>query len=152
MVPWWKRLAYGLFGWVVATCVIGVFVSIWLVAHLPAGRGFSVSRFADVWLLFLISALAVSVGGWLLGIPFVLVVKNTIGRRFWIYLALGSCIRPGLFFGELLYSVQKHSASGGVATESTDYSTLWMSAVVSGLTTLVYLLLLRRAQLAQKSN
>jgi len=150
MVPWWKRLAYGLLGWVVATCVVGVFVSFWVMAHSSVHRAVSASSFANLWLLFLISALAVGVVGLLLGIPFVLVVKNTIGRRFWAYLALGSGIGPGLFFIELLYSFLTRARSGRGAAESADYSSLWMSAFISSLTTLIYLLLLRRTQQARK--
>jgi hypothetical protein len=153
MVPWWKRLAYSLVGWVVASCVLGVLVSIWESAHFPSNRGVSsVSYFFDFCLLFLISALAIGSWGWLLGMPFVLLVRNIGGWRFWIYLAIGSSIGPGLFFGTLLYSFLTRSSSGSMTTEPADYSAVYISTAVSSLTTLIYLSLLRRAQLARKSN
>jgi hypothetical protein len=84
--------------------------------------------------------------------PFVLLVKNSRGWRFWIYLTIGSGIGPALVLSRLLYSLLTHSSSGSPTTESPDYSTIWVSAAVSNLTTLIYLLLLRRAQLAWKSD
>jgi hypothetical protein len=98
-------------------------------------------------LLFLISALAIGSWGWLLGMPFVLLVRNIRGWRFWFYLALGSCIAPGLFSLSLLHSHLTRSSSGSSpTTESPDYTAVPISAAISILTTLIYLLLLRRNQ------
>ena len=152
MVPWWKRGVYGLIGWVTASCVIGVFVSIWIMSHLPAGIDFSVRGFVNVWLLFVLSALAVGVWGWLLGIPFVSFVKDTVGRRFWANLAIGSLIGPDLLLTGLLYEFLTRSGSGSGRAEPVDYGEVFMSASVSTFTTLIYLFLLRRAQLARKPS
>ena len=149
MVPWWKRLAYGLVGWMVATCVVGAFVvSIRTMTHSSAGGGISIpglfrliSGLFEFWLASLITGVALGIFGWLLGVPFVLLVRNAKGWRFWIYLALGSGIGPGIILIMSLRSV-----------EPADYSAVPISAAISSLTTLIYLLLLRRAQLARKSD
>jgi hypothetical protein len=148
MVPWWKRLAYGLAGWVVATCVVGILASIWVFTQFPHKRSVTVSDVFDFWLLFLITALAASIFGWLLGTPFVLLVRNSRGWRFWVYLALGSGIGPALLLSSWLYSFLTRSRSGSLTAESPGCFAFCISAAVSSITTLIYLLLLRRAQLA----
>lgn len=150
MVPWWKRLSYGLLGWLIATCVAGLLASIWMFTHFPAKRSVTVSDVLSFLLLFLISALAVSVFGWLLGIPYVLLVRSSRGRRFWIYLAVGSAIGPVLVLGPLLYSFLTGSSSGNQPITG-PYLSGGISVVISGLSTLIYLLLLRRAQAEQSS-
>ena len=142
MVPWWKRLAYGLVGWVVATCVVGAFVvSIFTVTHSSAGGGISISGLFEFWLASLITGVAFGIFGWLLGVPFVLLVRSAKGWRFWICLTLGSSIGPSIILIMSLRSV-----------EPPDYSAVPISAAISSLTTLIYLQLLRRAQLARKSD
>lgn len=148
MVPWWKRLFYGLISWVVATCVAGLFASIWVFTTFPAKRSISVSDVFQFWVLFLITAFAVSIFGWLLGIPYVLLVRSGRGTRFWIFLALGSGIGPVIVFSPLLYSLLAHSS---LPSEHADYSTVAISAAVSSLAALIYLLLLRRVQPSRKS-
>jgi hypothetical protein len=154
MVPWWKRLAYGLIGWVVSLGVVGIPVSIWVFTqdppitqnpHIRSGLVSVVFGFLGFCLLYLISALAVSVFGWFLGIPYVLLVRSSIGWRFWIYLAIGSGIGPAL----VLYAVLTRTSSPGSTTD--DYVNFCISAAVSSITTLIYLLLLRRTQLARNS-
>jgi hypothetical protein len=148
MVPWWKRLFYGLVGWVVATCTAALLALIWLLAQAPHKRNDSlsdvVSGVFSALLALLISAFAVTFFGWLLGLPYVLLVRNCIGQRFWAYLALGSGIGPVL----VLFAVLTRTDSLSLTTD--DYGTFCSSAVVSILTTLTYLLLLRRAQLVRK--
>jgi len=152
MVPWWKRLVFGLVGWVIATCVAGVLASIWVFIHFPAKRAVSVSDLFEFWLLFLISALAMGVFGWLMGIPFVLLVRNSRGWRFWIYLALGTGIGPCLIFGFSLFALVARASSGSLTTGPADYSAVPISAVISSFTTLIYLLLLQRARLARNGD
>jgi hypothetical protein len=86
---------------------------------------------------------ALSIFGWLLGIPYVLLVRNSQGSRFWIYLAVGTGIGPALVLSPFIYSLLRRSLD----TEPTDYLyNACIAAVVSGLTALIYLLLLRQAQ------
>jgi hypothetical protein len=152
MVPWWRRLIYGLVGWVIAICALGIAMSIWEFAYFPtkfpANHNFSVSGVFGFLLLVLVSAFAASIFGWLLGIPYVLLVRNSRGWRFWVYLVLGSGIGPALFLSPLLYSFRARSSLSG----ATDYVTVYVSALVSCLTALIYLLLLRRAQTGRKLN
>ena len=136
----------------VATCLVGIIASIWGISNIPHKRIVSVSDLFDFLLLFHLWALAVGIFGWLLGIPFILLVRNSRGWRFWIYFALGSGIGPAIFLSPVLYPLVTDSSFGIPTTKSPDYSGIWISAAVSNLTTLIYLLLLRRPQLARKSS
>jgi hypothetical protein len=79
-----------------------------------------------------------------LGIPYVLLVRNSQGWRFWVYLAIGSGIGPSLVLSPSLYAFLRRSFDGPPSTD--DYYTACIATMVSCLTALVYLLLLRRAQ------
>lgn len=163
MVPWWKRLMYGLIGWLVATCAVSFLIWIWvLIMPIWVHTQSTVKRSDSVFdvlsgvfgafLLVLISALSVSIIGWILGIPYVLLVRNSKGWRFWIYLALGTGIGPALFLSPLLYSFLTRSSPGSLPSEPADYGSVGISTVFSSFTILIYLLLLRRAQPNRKSN
>lgn len=156
MVPWWKRLMYGLIGWLVATCTVSLLMSIWILTQSPVKRSDSSSDFLSgvfgAFLLALISAFSVSIIGWLLGIPYVLLVRNSNGWRFRIYLALGSGIGPALLLSPSLFSILRRFSSGGPPIEFPDYAFVCSSAMVSSFTTLIYLLLLRRAELCRKPD
>lgn len=150
MVPWWKRLLYGISGWVVAMCAVSLLFSIWVLAQTPIRR---TDTTADVlsgvfgaFLACLISVFAVSIFGWLLGIPYVLLVRSSKGWRFWIYLVLGSGIGPAFVLSPLFYSFLRGSFDSLPAEPTDYYYGVCISAMVSSLTTLVYLLLLRRGQ------
>jgi len=150
MVPWWKRLLYGISGWVVATCAVSLLFPIWVLAQSPIKRTDTVadvlSGVFGAFLACLISVFAVSTFGWLLGIPYVLLVRNSKGWRFWIYLALGSGIGPALVLSPLFHSLLRRSLDN-LPTQLTDYYyCACISTVVSGSTALIYLLLLRRSQ------
>lgn len=150
MVPWWKRLLYGVSGWVVTMCAVSLLFPVWVLAQSPIKR---TDTAADVlsgvfgaFLACLISVFAVSIFGWLLGLPYVLLVRNSKGWRFWIYFVLGSGIGPVLVLSLFFYTFLKGSLNN-LPTKPTDYYFgACISVVVSSLTTLICLLLLRRAQ------
>jgi hypothetical protein len=154
MAGWGKRLIYGVVGWVAAICAVAVAMSVWEFSWLPAKPSIPpVSAVFGFLLLVLISAFAVSSPGWLLGIPYVILVRSSRGPRFWIYLALGTGIGPAFCVFDLLYSFLTHSAANHLRTALADDDyilTLCISAVVSSLTALIYLALLRRADLAEQ--
>lgn len=143
MVRWWKRLFYSLISVVIGAGICGGFVvSQQMIAnpHMPfspqAWLGSIV--FFDYWVVLL------SLPGWLLAIPAVLLVRDLRRRRFWLYLALGSCIGPVLILGIAFYSALSAPNFAGFPRNS--MSTAYLAAGISFLTTLIYLLLLRRAQ------
>jgi hypothetical protein len=155
MVPWWKRICYGLMSWAASLLLVGIPVSIWVftqspppvgqVPHRESGWASATFGFFGFYALYLITAIALSVFGWLLGVPYVLLVRSSRGWRFWVYLAFGSSIGPAL----VLCAVLTRTGYGGMTTD--DYGTFCLSTAVSSVTTLIYLLLLRRAQLAGHS-
>ncbi len=143
MVPWWKRLVYSLGSVVVGAGVSGALVSAKEFVtnahgHLSAmGLTVAVLDF-DCWVVIL------SLPGWMLAIPIVLMVRNISGWRFWIYWVLGSCFGPMLVLGIALYSAVR--AANFEAFPGNAASVVYLAGAISCLTTLLYLLLLRRGQ------
>ncbi len=140
MVPWWKRLIYSLVSAVLGAGVSGACAAAQQFittsrGHLSAMGFWTAILFFDPWVI------VVSLPGWVLAIPIVLLVKNIRGWRFWMYWAIGVCIGPALILGVALYSGPGLAAIPGGAT-----SLIYLAAAISGLTTLLYLLLLRRGQ------
>ena|ERR1035438_6285377 len=143
MVRWWRRLFYSLISVVVGAGVCGGALMIQrMIAdpHTPFSPQAWVGSivFFDYWLVLL------SLPGWLLAIPAVLLVRDLRGLRFWIYLAMGSCIGPAIILGIAFYSALRSPNFVGFPENS--LSTVCLAAGISSVTTLIYLLLLRRAQ------
>lgn len=143
IVRWWKRLFYSLISVVIGAGFCGAFVvSQQMIAnpHRPFSpqAWFGSIVFFDYWVVLL------SLPGWLLAIPAVLLVKDLSGWRFWVYLALGSCIGPVLILGIASYFAL--SAPRFVGFPQNSMPTAGLAAGISCLTTLIYLLLLLRAQ------
>jgi hypothetical protein len=140
MVPWWKRLIYSLVSAVVGAGVSGACAAAQqFVAnshgHLSAMGLWTAILFFDPWVIVL------SLPGWVLAIPIVLLVRNIRGWRFWMYWAVGILIGPVLIMAVALYS---GPGLGGLPGGS--MSLLYLATAISALTTLIYLLLLRRGQ------
>lgn len=143
MVPWWKRLIYSLVSVLVGAGVAGAVVTANELAtnahgHISAlGLTVAVLGF-DCWVV------AFSLPGWLLAIPIVLLIKNIGGWRFWMYWLIGSCFGPALILAVGL--------NNGLRSTNFDLffhnamSMMRLAAPISCLTTLLYLLLLRRGQ------
>jgi len=138
MVPWWKRLAYSLLSVMAAVIVTCTFSDFW---ESKANSNAHVS--ANGLLLFVCYALIFSIPGWLLALPIVFVVANFRGWRFWMYWVIGSAIGPVVILGFALYSFLKSPKSAGF---SPPIELVYLAAAVSSLTTLIYLLLTKRAQ------
>jgi hypothetical protein len=143
MIPWWKRLIYSLVSVVVGAGIGGAVMTAneFITnahGHISAlGLTVAVLGF-DCWVV------AFSLPGWVLAIPFVLLVKNIEGWRFWMYWVIGSCFGPALMVAVGLNN----------GLRSTNFELFFQNAMtmmrlaipISCLTTLLYLLLLRRAQ------
>lgn len=85
-----------------------------------------------------------SLPGWALAIPIVLIVLNFRGWRFWMYLAIGCAIGPTLMFGLALYAFLTEPSMVGFNAGAGPL--LILGSAISCLTTLIYLLLMRRSQ------
>ena len=143
VVRWWKRLFYSLISVVVAAGICGGFVvceQMIVDSKVPfiAKAWLGSVVFFDYWVVLL------SLPGWLLAIPAVLLVRDLRRWRFWVYLALGSFIGPVLILGIAFISALRAPNFAGFPRDS--MSTVFLAAGISFLTTLIYLLLLRRAQ------
>jgi len=143
MVPWWKRLIYSFVSTLVASSVCGSFFE--LVHLMDHNAHFQVSGL--FWFIF--AVLVFALAGWLLAVPVVLTVKNIHGRRMWFLLAVGSCIAPIVilgfeFVGQL---IDPHSGSFWAGT-----TFFVLAAAVSCITTIIYLMLIRRADELRVSN
>jgi hypothetical protein len=146
MVHWWGRLVYSLAS-VAAAAVLAVGL-LMIVGSLPAfGGGVrggalrmlsagAVSAFIGLVFTF-------SLPGWLLGVPFVLAVKDLRAWRFWVWFAIGTSIGPLLMVGFVLLQVLRdpHLHFSSSLSEATFF--ICLATGVSSLTTLLYLLLLR---------
>jgi hypothetical protein len=143
MVRWWKRLLYSLVSVMLGAGLSGAWVAAQeFIAnshgHISAITLSTTILFFDSWVVLL------SLPGWLLATPIVLLVKDIRGWRFWMYWAVGVCFGPALILAVAWYGGTRGVSLGGLARDS--MSVVYMAGAVSGLTTIFYLLLLRRAQ------
>ena len=155
MIPWWKRLAYGLVSWVTATCVVGLLLSIWAFTRfgrIPGGESTTATDVLDFFWPFVLFAFILGSLGWLLWMPFILFVKDFSGWHFLTYLVVGSCIGPVVILGLFLFDALRQHVPHIAQFLAASDLLLRISAAISSFTTLIYVLLLRRAQLARESN
>ncbi len=143
MVAWWKRLIYSLAAVVLGAGLTGAWVAAQQFVASSHGHFNPIALitaivFFDSWVVLL------SLPGWLLGIPLVLLVKNIRGWRFWMYWAIGVCFGPLLVLGVAFYNAARAPNFAGFPDSS--MSIAWLAGAISGLATLFYLLLLRRGQ------
>ena len=82
--------------------------------------------------------LVVAVVGWLLAIPFVILFKDADGWRAWATLAIGTAIGPVFLLTPSLV------ATGGQISWQAEGAGVAMSLFIGFVTTVVYVLLLRR--------
>lgn len=140
MPRWWLRLLYS-FASMIAAIVITL-EALTLSAPLGAPKTWeSVHSGAVSIFIFLIFAFP----GWLLGIPVVLKVENIRGWRFWTLLSLGACIGPLVL---IAYAVCAYLADKSVSKgiDSSSWRFIGIGAMVSALTTLIYLCILKNIQ------
>lgn len=83
-----------------------------------------------------------SLPGWIVAIPIVLFVSNFNGWRFWAMLALGAGIGPLVTFTVALYFQVNAPNHSHYAPEARNL--VFLATAVSALTTLLYLLGVRR--------
>ena len=86
----------------------------------------------EMMMLYFIIAMA----GWLLALPFVVLLKSTYGYRKWLILAIGSCLGPAIIGGWALV------AGHGYFSWGQDGLGIVLSLVIGVPTTIFYILLL----------
>lgn len=138
MVPRWKKMAYSLVG-----VIVGAATLAGLSLLFPGKSDDPIGLFFGVTLLIF----AVSLAGWLLAIPLIVMVNNVSRWRFWLYLGIGSSIGPILAYLGMV-SPFIRSYKGHYDQTSAMLVIVGGSAILSCIATLTYLLLLRRAQVS----
>jgi hypothetical protein len=143
MVAWWKRLIYSFVSAVLGAGLCGAAAASQQVVanahgHLNAEALWTSILFFDPWVITL------SLPGWLLALPLVLLVRNVRGWRFWIYWAIGICIGP-----LIVLLVERVAASRGFVLAGMpggSDAAFYLATAISALSSLIYLLLVRRGQ------
>src|ERR1035441_5098358 len=136
MVPRSKRLLYSIFSVIAGALIFNLFLLL-----LSSDYG----SFA-AFLVVMGFTLLFSFPGWLIAIPTVVIWSDIRGWRFWMYLGIGSSIGPIWIFVLMLYPFLRAPNQSAYSRGPTVLAMLGLAAAVSGPATLIYLLLLRRAQ------
>ena len=143
MAPWWKRLLFSLASILAAVVVcMGCLIAFEAVVK----RQTAIIRSSEV-LLTVAVTIALCLVGWVISAPFVLIVRNVRGLRFWIYWVLGSCAGPLLMlalFVVVYLIVPRSPNEQWIRPELLPL--VYLAAAISSLTALFHLSLLRRAQ------
>jgi hypothetical protein len=138
--PKGKRILLSILGVAGAAILSGAGMAI-IDAHAGAPKAFESA------LYYPLTVFCFSLPGWLIGLSFVLTIEK-IGRwRFWMYLAIGAGIGPSLMAAVGTFTWLTSTNFVGWAPEAKNL--VWLGFAVSTLTTLIYLLLLRRCQQAR---
>jgi hypothetical protein len=93
--------------------------------------------------------------GWLLGLPLVVLVRRTDGWHFWTALAIGTAIGPITITLFALWQGLKSNIPLSVVffhRNPLSNTLTWLAAAIALLTTLFFLLALRRAQREQNKD
>ena len=143
MVAWWKRLIYSFVSVVLGAGLCGAAAASQQVVanahgHLTAEGVWTAILFFDPWVITL------SLPGWLLDMPLVLLVRNVRGWRIWMYWAIGICFGPAI-----ILLVERIAASRGLALAGIPgglSAAYYLATAIAALSSLIYLLLLRRSQ------
>jgi hypothetical protein len=153
MIHWWGRLVYSLVS-VALAAVLSVGLMM-LAGSFPSysGRDGLVGTLSvGVVSAFIGLVFTFSLPGWLLGLPFVLAVKDLRAWRFWLWLAIGTCIGPLLIVGWVLLEAPGYPHDKVSEALYGAMFFVYMATGVSSLTALIYLLLLRWAQKQERKR
>ena len=143
MVAWWKRLIYSFVSAVLGAGLCGAAAASQQVVtnargQLTAEALWTAILFFDPWVVTL------SMPGWLLALPLVLLVRSVLGWRFWLYWAMGICIGPLIVLVAERIAASRGLALAGIPGGSD--AAFYLATAISALSSLIYLLLLRRGQ------
>jgi len=145
IVSRWKRLLYSFLSALIAWTVVTAAASASLVHYA------FLDWFGAFAMWFVIGGIF-CLPGWFLSLPIVLTVNHFERSRFWIFLGIGAAFGPFvLVVEEMYFRLEEAFTHASVGTLAPGYSYfIYLSACVSLLTTLIYLLLIRRAQRVKK--
>ena len=149
MVSVWRRLIYSLLSVLTANVVFASALTLYgiLSAGVKAFESAGMGLFRPLLALFLTYfavSLGISVVGWVLATPLVVLAKKVDGWRFWMYLAVGAIFGPLVMIGTTAFI--HLSGKNGMAFHWFSFSEIDVFALaVSTLTSLFFLLLVRRA-------
>ncbi len=143
MVAWWKRLIYSVVSAVLGAGACGAAAAAEQVVanahgHLSAMGMWTAILFFDPWVV------ALSVPGWFLSLPLVLLVRNVRGWRFWMYWLIGICFGPAIVVLVNWIAGMRGFSLAGIPGGIK--AALYLACAISALSSLIYLLLLRRGQ------
>lgn len=130
----WKRLVFSLL------CVL--LASMLCSSALARQTGFGPKAFIENVFYFGAATFLCSLPGWVVAMPIVLFVSNFDGWRLWAMLALGAGIGPLVMFTVALYFQVTSPNPSHYAPEARNL--VFLATGVSALTTLLYLLGVRR--------
>ncbi|HEX8813857.1 MAG TPA: hypothetical protein VF742_17855 [Terracidiphilus sp.] len=147
MVSVWRRLIYSLLSVLTANVVFASALTLYgiLSAGVKAFESTGIGLFKAFSILFLsyfVMSVMLSAVGWILAVPLVLLVKKVNGWRFWMYLGIGAILGPLALEAGTVYVYLSNKNRGAYPWSSVTNA---FALVVSVLTTLIFLLLLRRA-------
>ena len=142
-MAWWNRLLYSLLSMVVGAGACGAVIAAKEFLNNAHGHISAVGLLTEV-VYFDSWVVVLSVPGWLLAIPIVLLVRNIRGWRFWLYCAVGACFGPALILAAALYSAVRTPNFAGFSGDS--MSVVYLAGAISTVTTFLYLVMLRNAQ------
>src|SRR3954465_7604593 len=143
MVAWWKRLIYSLVSAVLGAGICGAGAAAEQVVsnahgHLTTEALWTAIVFFDPWVI------ALSFPGWLVALPLVLLVRDVRGWRFWRYWAIGIAVGPAIVLVvEWIAATRGFTLAGIPGGLKAAY---YLAAAISGLSSVFYLLLVRRGQ------
>ena len=143
MVAWWKRLIYSFVSAVLGAGVSGACGAAQQVVsnahgHLNAMAVWTAILFFDPWVV------ALSLPGWFVALPLVLLVRDVRRWRFWMYWIVGICFGPVIVLGVSWIAAARGFSLAGVP--GGPMAAVYLAGAISGLSSLIYLLLLRRSQ------
>ena len=143
MVAWWKRVIYSFVSAVLGSGVSGAFGAAQQVmnnahGHLSAMAVWTAILFFDPWVI------ALSLPGWFLALPLVLLVRDVRGWRFWMYWVVGIIFGPVIVLIVNWIASMRGFSLAGIPGGLT--SAIYLAATISGLSSLIYLLIVRRGQ------
>jgi hypothetical protein len=147
MVSVWRRLMYSLVSVLGANVAFASILTLYQTLHVglktiesPGVGPFRV--FSTMFLTYFVVSMGLSVVGWILAIPLVILAKRVDEWRFWMYLGIGIIFGP---FALKVVSAYAYLSSKNRGMYPSFSVPDIFAAIVSSLTTMIFLLLMRRA-------
>ena len=146
MAAWWKRLIYSFVSTVFGAGLCGAAAAANVVISNAHGHLSTMGLWTEI-LAFDPWVILLSLFGWLLALPLILLVRNVRGWRFWMWWAVGICIGPAIIEVVNWIAAMKGFSLAGIPGGLN--TALWLSGAISGLSSLLYLLIIRRSQVPE---